>query len=202
MRAVAEDREWPSYSPEKLLPAYRHHASRLVAAFRAPGVMDRPMVILAGPLTAAFCVQIAISERFVHAWDLAAATGQSFDEGADIAEALLASPEYVSVNSEVRLNTPPPLGPELAVESGAGLSSASWRSSVATRARRGVELSAEAGASDSPQNVLYGVELWSLPATGPRAKTTDLALKSLGNSGARVLQDQRPYYRGRSEDLC
>ena len=42
------------------------------------------------------------------------------DEGADIAEALLASPEYLPVNSEVRLNTPPPLGPELTVESGAG----------------------------------------------------------------------------------
>lgn len=118
--AVAEDREWPSYSPEELLPAFRHHAGRLVVAFRAPGVMDRPMVILAGPPTASFCLQIAISERFVHAWDLAAATGQSFDEGADIAGALLASPEYVSVNSEVRLNTPPPLGPELAVEPSAG----------------------------------------------------------------------------------
>ena len=119
--AVAQDREWPTYSPQELLPAYRHHAARLVSAFRAPGVMDRPMVILAGPPTAAFCIQIAISERFVHAWDLAAATGQSLgDEGADIAEALLASPEYLSVNSEVRLNTPPPLGPELTVESGAG----------------------------------------------------------------------------------
>jgi uncharacterized protein (TIGR03086 family) len=118
--AVAEDREWPSYSPEELLPAYRRHAGRLVAAFRSPGVMDRPMVILAGPPTATFCLQIAISERFVHAWDLAAATGQSFDEGADIAEALLASPEYLSVNSEVRSNTPPPLGPELTVDSAAG----------------------------------------------------------------------------------
>ncbi len=118
--SVAEDREWPSYSPEELVPAYRRHAGRLMAAFRAPGVMDRPMVILAGSPTASFCLQIAISERFVHAWDLAAATGQPFDEGADIAEALLASPEYVSVNSEVRSNTPPPLGPELAVQSGAG----------------------------------------------------------------------------------
>jgi hypothetical protein len=66
-----------------------------------------------------FCIQIAISERFVHAWDLAAATCQSFgDDGADIAEALLASPEYLSVNSEVRMNTPPPLGPEITVEGG------------------------------------------------------------------------------------
>ena len=81
--------------------------------------MGRPMVILAGPPTADFCIQIAISERFVHAWDLAAATGQSFgDDGADIAEALLASSEYLSVNSEVRMNTPPPLGPEFTVEGG------------------------------------------------------------------------------------
>ncbi|MGD0440394.1 MAG: TIGR03086 family metal-binding protein [Acidimicrobiales bacterium] len=115
--AVAEDRAWAEYPPEELLSAYRHHAGRLVAAFRVPGVMGRPMVILAGPPTAAFCLQIAISERFVHAWDLAAATGQSFgDDGVDIAEALLASSEYLAVNSEVRGNTPPPLGPELAAE--------------------------------------------------------------------------------------
>lgn len=65
--AVAEDREWPDYSPEDLLPGYRQHAGRLVAAFRGPGVMDRPMQILAGPPTATFCIQIAISERLVHA---------------------------------------------------------------------------------------------------------------------------------------
>ena len=51
--AVAEDRAWPEYSPEELLSAYRHHAGRLVAAFRVPGVMGRPMAILAGPPTAA-----------------------------------------------------------------------------------------------------------------------------------------------------
>jgi uncharacterized protein (TIGR03086 family) len=119
---VAEDRAWPEYSPEELLPAYRHHAGRLVAAFRVPAVMGSPMVILAGPATAAFCIQIAISERFVHAWDLAAATGQLFgDDGAGIAEALLASSEYLSVNSEVRMNTPPPLGPELTVEGGGAI---------------------------------------------------------------------------------
>ena len=107
---------------DELLSAYRDHASRLVAAFRDPGVMDRPMVILAGPPTAAFCIQIAISERLVHAWDLAAATHQPFgDYAADIAEALLASSEYLSVNSEVRKNTPPPIGPEVAVEGGGSI---------------------------------------------------------------------------------
>jgi uncharacterized protein (TIGR03086 family) len=117
--AVGEDRSWPDYPPEELLEAHGRQARRLMAAFRAPGVMDRPMTILAGPSTAEFCIQIAISERFVHAWDLAAATHQPFgDDGADIAESLLASPEFRSVNSEVRTNTPPPIGPEVAVEGG------------------------------------------------------------------------------------
>jgi uncharacterized protein (TIGR03086 family) len=116
---VAEDRAWPDYSPDDLLSAYRYQAGRLLAAFRAPGAMGRPMAILAGPPTAAFCIQIAISERFVHAWDLAAATNQSLgDDGADIAEALFASPEYLAVNSEVRANTPPPIGPEITLEGG------------------------------------------------------------------------------------
>jgi uncharacterized protein (TIGR03086 family) len=114
--SVPDDREWPDYTEAELVPAFQGHAHRLLAAFRAPGVMDRPMVILAGPPTAAFCLQIAVSERFVHGWDLAHATGQSFGQAdQDIAEALLASDEYVSVNSQVRHNTPPPIGPGLKV---------------------------------------------------------------------------------------
>ena len=79
------------------------------------------MVSLAGPPTAAFCLQIAVSERFVHAWDLAVATGQPFaDDSADIAEALLGSPEFVAVNSEVRSHDPSPIGSEITVDASAG----------------------------------------------------------------------------------
>ena len=89
--------------------------------YAGPGRMERPMVILAGPPTAAFCLQIAVSERLVHAWDLAVATGQSFaDDSADIAEALLGSPDFVAVNSEVRLHDPAPIGPEITVDTGTG----------------------------------------------------------------------------------
>ena len=113
---VAEDREWPDYTPSELLAAYRHHATRLLTAFHATGVMDRPMRVAAGPSTPESCLQIAVSERLVHSWDLAVATGQPFgDDTADIAEALLASAEYRRVNAEVRRNRPPPLGPERAV---------------------------------------------------------------------------------------
>jgi uncharacterized protein (TIGR03083 family) len=90
---VADDREWPGYSPEELLPAYRRHAERQLAGFREPGRTERPMVILAGPPTAAFCLQIAVSERLVH--------------------------EFVAVNSEVRLHDPAPIGPEITVDTSA-----------------------------------------------------------------------------------
>ncbi len=54
---VAEDREWPDYTPSELLAAYRHHATRLLTAFHATGVMDRPMRVAAGPSTPEFFLQ-------------------------------------------------------------------------------------------------------------------------------------------------
>ncbi len=113
---VAGDRDWPDYALSELLPAQRRHAQRMMRAYRVPGVMDRPMTILAGPSTASFCIQVAISERFVHAWDLAVATGQVFeDDDEDIAQALLASPEYVAINNQVRANDPPPFAREVPI---------------------------------------------------------------------------------------
>ncbi len=114
---VAEDRDWPEYEPAELQPAHRDQLQRLMRAYRAPGVMNRPMTILAGPPSAAFCIKVAISERLVHAWDLATATGQRIGEdGAAIAAALLGAADYIAVNSEVRHNDPPPFGPAVAAD--------------------------------------------------------------------------------------
>ena len=117
---VADDRDWPEYEPAELQPAHRDQVRRLMRAYRAPGVMDRPMTILAGPSTAAFCLTVAISERLVHAWDLATATGQEIGEdGTALAAALLGEPDYLAVNDEVRQGDPPPFGPEVEIDPGA-----------------------------------------------------------------------------------
>ena len=119
--AVRPDREWPSYLPGELALAHGRQVERLVAAFNAPGMMERPMAVLAGPSTPLFCLEIATSERLVHGWDLAAATGQSLGAGAEeVASALLSSPEFLAVNAEVRQNSPAPIGPEVAIASEAG----------------------------------------------------------------------------------
>lgn len=112
--AVGEDRQWPSHRPEELAPAHARHGARLVEAFSAPGVMERHMTILAGRSTPQLCLEIATSEHLVHGWDLAAATGRGLGPGAEEgAAALLSSPELLAVNSQVRENSPAPIGPKV-----------------------------------------------------------------------------------------
>ncbi len=114
--AVADDRPWPSYAPADLPDALRHHDARLLAAFRDPRALDRPIVLPAGPGTAQLALEIAVSEQLVHAWDLAAAIGARVPEEYDpVAASLLGSATYVVVNDEVRAASDAPLGPARAV---------------------------------------------------------------------------------------
>jgi uncharacterized protein (TIGR03086 family) len=56
--------------------AFSQAASRLVAAFGAPGAMDKVMKMPMGELPGSVCAWIAASDVFTHGWDLAKATGQ------------------------------------------------------------------------------------------------------------------------------
>jgi uncharacterized protein (TIGR03086 family) len=56
--------------------AYRETAEQMLAAFRAPGVLERTHTIPAGALPGPAVVHIRITETLVHGWDLAVATGQ------------------------------------------------------------------------------------------------------------------------------
>jgi uncharacterized protein (TIGR03086 family) len=55
---------------------YRSTADEMLAAFRAPGVLERTHTIPAGTLPGPAVVHIRIVETLVHGWDLARATGQ------------------------------------------------------------------------------------------------------------------------------
>jgi uncharacterized protein (TIGR03086 family) len=61
---------------------------RVVADFReavsAPGAMDREVVLPFATLPAQVALDIATFDLLVHAWDLAQATGQSFDPPDDV----------------------------------------------------------------------------------------------------------------------
>jgi uncharacterized protein (TIGR03086 family) len=74
---------------------FRQEAERLVAAFRAPGAMTKPMTLPFGELPGSVCVWIAAGDIFTHGWDLAKATGQPTDLEPDVAARLLAQIEPI-----------------------------------------------------------------------------------------------------------
>ena len=74
---------------------FRREAERLVAAFRAPGAMTKPMKLPFAELPGSVCVWIAAGDIFTHGWDLAKATGQPTDLEPDVAARLLAQIEPI-----------------------------------------------------------------------------------------------------------
>ncbi|HMK10781.1 MAG TPA: TIGR03086 family metal-binding protein [Acidimicrobiales bacterium] len=70
--------------------AYRDAAAEAVAVFRAdPGLVERTIPMPWGPETGATVATMFMGDHFVHAWDVAKATGQDSDLDPDLAEMLM-----------------------------------------------------------------------------------------------------------------
>jgi uncharacterized protein (TIGR03086 family) len=87
---VTDGDEDPDFTTGDFNAAFRSQASRLVAAFNAPGAMDKMMKMPIGDLPGSVCVWIAAGDIFTHGWDLAKATGRPTDLEPELAAALLA----------------------------------------------------------------------------------------------------------------
>src|SRR5579863_1139214 len=87
--AVADRGDDTDCTASDFAATFRREAERLVAAFRAPGAMTRPMQLPFGELPGSVCVWIAAGDIFTHGWDLAKATGQRTDLEPDVAARLL-----------------------------------------------------------------------------------------------------------------
>jgi uncharacterized protein (TIGR03086 family) len=74
---------------------FRREAERLVAAFRVPDAMTKPMKMPFGELPGSVCVWIAAGDIFTHGWDLPKATGQPTDLEPDVAARLLVQIEPI-----------------------------------------------------------------------------------------------------------
>jgi uncharacterized protein (TIGR03086 family) len=88
-----------------------------LGAFGGEGAMDRSMYLPTGETMGREAIQVAIAELFIHSWDLARATDQSFKED-DIADALLAS-DYVGRCAQVRNDPSVPFGREVPIAANA-----------------------------------------------------------------------------------
>ena len=87
---VADIDEDPDFTDKDFKDIFGRESARLVAAFEAPGAMNKIMKLPIGDLPGSVCVWIASGDLFTHGWDLAKATGQSTDLDPELAEAILA----------------------------------------------------------------------------------------------------------------
>lgn len=68
---------------------FDQRAARLIAAFDAPGVLEKILKMPIGDLPGSVCIWIASGDVFAHGWDLAKATGQSTNLDPELAELIL-----------------------------------------------------------------------------------------------------------------
>ena len=94
-------------------------ATRLVAAFDAPGALDKILKMPIGDLPGSVCIWIASGDIFAHGWDLAKATGQSTDLDPDLAETILRRLTTMLPDSMRGPDGKAPFGPKVDVPSSA-----------------------------------------------------------------------------------
>jgi uncharacterized protein (TIGR03086 family) len=70
--------------------AYRDAAAAVLAAFRAPGALERPVTIPFGTVPGAVALDVRIVDVLVHGWDLARATGRTVSFPDEIVEQAIA----------------------------------------------------------------------------------------------------------------
>jgi uncharacterized protein (TIGR03086 family) len=106
--------DWPA--------AYRAAASSLLAAWRRPGVLERPVRLPFGEFPGAWRVGQQLTDLVVHAWDVAKATGQPTDLDPGLGQLALEwarrnlKPEFrgQAFGAEVRVRDDAPLYDRLA----------------------------------------------------------------------------------------
>jgi uncharacterized protein (TIGR03086 family) len=114
---LAETGSWPAggeatdRTAGDFRAAFGREAARLVAAFSAPGAMDRILAMPFGRMPGSIVVWIAAGDIFTHGWDLARATGQPSDLDPELAAQLLAQIEKLLPDSMRGPEGEAPFGP-------------------------------------------------------------------------------------------
>lgn len=109
----------PDFSAGDFNAAFAQGAADSVAAFNAPGTMEKTLNLPWGPMPGSAFVGLAAVDTFTHAWDLARATGQDSDLDPELAAGLLMgsragiAPEFRGADGVA------PFGPEQKAPAGA-----------------------------------------------------------------------------------
>jgi uncharacterized protein (TIGR03086 family) len=116
-----DDTEDTDYSAGDFLASYDDATKRAVAAFGAPGALEKVVKLPFGEFPGVAFLGLATSDVFVHGWDLAKATGQNTDLDPPLATQLLEGAR-ASIPSEFRgPDGVAPFGPEVEAPAGASV---------------------------------------------------------------------------------
>jgi uncharacterized protein (TIGR03086 family) len=99
-----------------VVAAYDDGIEASLAAFGAPGALEKAITLPFGELTGAVLMGLAATDQLTHGWDLARATGQPTDLDPELADALL---EGAKARMQGRPRGPDgtaPFGPEVLVD--------------------------------------------------------------------------------------
>ncbi|MBA3652568.1 MAG: TIGR03086 family protein [Actinobacteria bacterium] len=106
----------PDFSAGDFNAAFASGAQAAVAAFRAPGVMEKTMKLPFGEFPGSVFVMIAATDTYAHGWDLAKALGESTDLDPAIASAILGA---AMIPDQFRGPEGAPFGPIVEVDASA-----------------------------------------------------------------------------------
>jgi uncharacterized protein (TIGR03086 family) len=79
----------PDITGGDIMTEFAEGSRRAVAAFSAPGAMEKTLKLPFGEMPGAAFVMMAANDLFQHGWDLAKATAQATDLDPEVAEQLL-----------------------------------------------------------------------------------------------------------------
>jgi uncharacterized protein (TIGR03086 family) len=111
----------PDITGGDIMAAFDEGSGKAVAAFSAPGAMEKSLKMPFGEIPGAVLVMLAASDEFQHGWDLARATGQPTDLDPELAGELL---RFVRVSIPDAFRGPDgqaPFGPVVAVAATASM---------------------------------------------------------------------------------
>jgi uncharacterized protein (TIGR03086 family) len=116
--ATGDGSDAPDFASGDYRAAYKDGSEQAMAAFAAPGALDRIVKVSFGEFPGIAWMGLATTDTFTHAWDLAKATGQSTDLAPQLADQLLIGARR-AISEALRGDEPMPFAAEKSCPDGA-----------------------------------------------------------------------------------
>ena len=118
MQGQAPSHDQPDFAAGDYMAAFNEAAATCLDCFQAEGAMTQIVKMPFGDFPGAGFMGLAVNDTFMHAWDLAKATGQNTDLAPELAAGILAQAKQ-NIQDAFRGPEGAPFGPEQQAPEGA-----------------------------------------------------------------------------------